>query len=258
MGGIADIGDFIGALIGDAIAAGDYEKAEQLQLQAAKLYEGIDPNLKADQVGPSAAAGLKADPRQRAARQAVLDRMMNVGMEGGMDMESKAAMAEATQAAAQHEQSQRGAIMADAARRGMGGSNMSIASQLSAQQAGAQRVGMQGMQGAADARKRALAALAQSGDLAAGMERDDFNQRLGVADRMDAIDRFNVQNANNFKQGNFDRDMDRRDAQYGAQKDEAEIYNRRGQRTSDKARGAGRAVGAAGDLGLKAYTGGLY
>lgn len=258
MGGIADIGDFIGALIGDALAAGDYQRAEQLQLQASKMYEGIDPNLKADSLGKSASAGMKPNEKSRAARMAVLDKMMQVGMEGGMDLESRAAMEEAKQQAGQYEQSQRGAMMADAQRRGMGGSNLSMASQMGAQQAGAQRVGMQGMQAAADARKRALAALAQSGDLAGGIERDDFGQRLGLADRMDAIDRFNVQNANNFKQGNFSRDMDRRDAQSGAMKDEADIYNKRGQRTSDKARGVGRGLGAAGDLGLKAYTGGMF
>lgn len=258
MGGIADIGDFIGALIGDALAKGDYDTAERLQMQASKMYDGIDPNLKADSLGPSASAGMKADPRMRAARMAALDKLMAVGMEGGMDLESRAAMEEAKQQAGQYEQSQRGAMMADAQRRGMGGSNLSMASQMGAQQAGAQRVGMQGMQAAADARKRALSALAQSGDLAGGIERDDFGQRLGLADRSDAISRFNVQNANNFKMGNFDRDMDRRDAQYGAKQDEAGIYSHRGDRTVDRARGAGRAVGSVGDVALKAKTMGLW
>jgi hypothetical protein len=251
-----EAGDLIASLIAEAMNAGDYAEAERLRREAARMYDGIDPNLQDTKLGPSAAEGLRADPRARAARMAALEQLMQMGAEGGMDAQSRAALAEAQATSEQHEQAQRGALMAQAARRGMANSNLAMSQALAAQQGSASRLGMQGVRAAGDARSRALDAIAASGSLAGGIERDDFSQQMGVADRRDAISEFNARNSMRNREGNYDRMMGLQDRRHDSMEDLAMLPEERAARRSRTAKKVGRGVGSIAGAAGDAYMGG--
>lgn len=238
-------GEVIGTLIGEAMARGDYEEADRLKALAASQYENIGLPGEQAVLGPSDFENVAADPRYRNARALAMDKMLGIGLEGGMDPESQAANAQARAGAAQYEASQRGAILDAQQRRGMLGAGTNVAAQLQASQAGANRVSQAGMQAAADARQRAMAALSASGNLAAGIERDDYDQRANLADRRDHIAEFNERNAQGFAQQQFGNQMRLSDAKYGAHRDRAEDYDEKGNKKVRQARGIGRAGGGA-------------
>ena len=255
----AAAGDILGALIGEALAKGDYEEAQRLQEEAARSYDSINTPGWAEQLYEKTAFTedmARGDSELRGAQLAALRRLQGIGMEGGMDAESKAALLEAQGQAANYEQGQRGALMADAYRRGLGGSNLSMASQLGAQQAGAQRVGMQGVQAAGDARRRALQALQGSSDIARGMGQDDFQRAAARAQAIDAIHKFNTGLRADFQQNQFGNQMALQRAKYGAKQDESDIWRRKGEKTGDMARGIGRGAGELLGTGIQAASGG--
>lgn len=236
-------GDIIGTIIGELLAAGDYAKAEQLALEAGRNFDNIALPGEAEKMGPTAYERISVDPRIRSARMSAMDRLLQSGLDGGMDVESRAAIEEAKGQAGQYEQAQRGAIMADAARRGLTGSNMSIGAQLDASQAGANRVGMEGMRAAADARRRAQESLLSSGQLAGGIERDEYGQQRDLAANRDAIAEFNARTANDWAQQNFNNQMTLQGKRYDADLNEADVYQKKGDKTVRTARGIGRAGG---------------
>lgn len=237
-------GDLIGTLIGEAMARGDYEEAERLRRQGAAQFDGIGLPGEQAHLGPSDYEHVAADPQARAARRDLLGRMMQVGLEGGMDIESKAALQQAQQGAAGYESQQRGAILDASKRRGMLGAGTNVAAQMQASQAGANRVSMAGTQAAADARRRALMAMQASGQMAAGLEQDDYGQRANLADRRDAISEFNARNAQDFSQQRYQNQMGLAGRKYGAYRDSADDADERGNKKVEKGRGYGRAAGS--------------
>lgn len=237
-------GDLIGSLIGEAMARGDYEEAARLRAQAAQQYEGIGLPGEQAKLGPSAYEGVGTDPRIRDARMTAMQRMLGIGMEGGMDLESRAALQEAQQQAGGFESQQRGAILDAAQRRGTLSAGTNVAAQLQASQAGANRVAQAGTQAASDARSRAMQALMASGSLGAGLERDDYGQKANLADRRDAITEFNARNAQAFAQQRFGNQMDLADKKYGAARTSADDAEDEGDKKVAKARGYGRTGGS--------------
>jgi hypothetical protein len=248
------IGDIIGSLIGEALARGDYAEAERIRKEAARLYDGIQLPGEMERLQGTSFDGIAVDPRLRAARMSALEKLQQVGLEGGMDAESRAALAEGRHQAGQQEASARGAIMANAQSRGMMGSNMAAGAKLQAQQAGADRMSMAGTQAAADARRRALAALSESGQLAGSIERDEYGMQADRAGARDAMAEFNARNANAWQQKQFDNRLGLTDRRYGARRDESDIHKEKGDRTVDRWRGygkaTGRAAGTAGTAGM--------
>lgn len=250
LGGAA--GDAIGSAIADAENRGDYEEADRLRREAAAQYDTLLLPTDMAQLGPSAMEGIQLDPRIREARMAALQQMMQVGMEGGMDPQSRAALAQAQQAAASQEAASRGATLADAQRRGMLGSTATLAANLGAGQAAANRVSDAGIQAAGDARQRALQALQATGQLGAGIEQDAYGQAANLADRRDAIAEFNSRNRQAFGQQRFDNQMGIADKRYGASADLAKAAEDRAARRSEQyrryGRDAGSIAGSAADL----------
>lgn len=236
-------GDLIGGLIGEAMARGDYEEAARLKAQAAGQFDNIAMPGQEAHLGTSAYENVAVDPRIRDARMTAMQRMLGVGMEGGLDLESRAAIEGAKGQAAGYEAQQRGAILDQNARRGTLSTGANVAAQLQASQAGANRVSQAGTQAAADARARAMQALAVSGNLGAGIEKDDYGQKANLADRRDAIAEFNVRNAQGFAQQRYDNQMGLAGKRYGALRNSAEDADEEGDKKVAKGRGYGRTAG---------------
>lgn len=188
-------------LLGDAFAAGDREEAERIRQQIADLY-GPEALAEADRratVGPSAMGRVQADPQAVAAQRLALRRLQEDAETVGLTDAERAEMAAGMDEAAQYERGQRGAILADAQRRGVGGSGVELAAQLQAQQGGAMRANRAGLEGAAMAARRRALANMQMGQFGGQMRGQGFEEDSAKARAADEIARFNAQmTTNNF------------------------------------------------------------
>lgn len=125
-----------------------------------------------------------------------------------------------------NEAGRRGAIMQQAQSRGLGGSGMQLAAQLSSQQGTANRAADMGAQFAIAGQQRALQALQASGQVAGQMRGQSFGE---ASQRGAAVDRFNQSNTDwrrnhgQYRRGvgarNTDRHNNTRDQNAGARQD---------------------------------------
>ena len=187
-----------GGLLGEWWASSDDEEKQRLIDEAASLYGDISaPTLEkvlAEKVGASAYEGIPRDFGNLQARNRALNAIIEEGLSGGQSLQSQMEMEGARRATSAEELQARQAVLQQAQSRGLGGQGALVA-QMQAQQAGADRMSMAGLQSAADARTRALQALSQGGSMAGQAEESDFGRAARIAESRDAIARFNAQQA---------------------------------------------------------------
>lgn len=235
----------VGGAVGALAGKGDADEAARIRQQIVDLYGDIDPlvldALVAEQMGPSAFEGVKEDPALRSAQMSALERLMQVGREGGMTAEDRLVQAQAEREAARYERGQREAIEQNAQARGMGGGGQSFAAQLQAQQSGAERAYMGGMDAAAQAQRRALDAVIRGGQLGGQIRGQDFDQAARKAQAADEIARFNAGQRTRAGEGNRDAQFQSFNANLGVADRKAGAMGRQAddkQMWSDRTRGA--------------------
>ena len=135
-----------------------------------------------------------SDPRLRDAQLAALGRLEQIGAEGGLTAQDRAALQEANMAQDVRARGAREAILQNMAARGMSGSGAELLSQLTGQQAQAQQGAMTGLQTAALGRQRALEAILGAGQLGGSIRSQDFDEAARKAEAQDIINRFNAAN----------------------------------------------------------------
>ena len=165
-----------------------------------ELYQVVaqmNPELEtAVNLGPSATAGIATDPALRQAQMNALSKLESIGL-GGQSAEDQARMANITNDINTNLQGQQGAIMQNLAQRGMSGGGSELAQRSMAAQGAANRQASMAMDAKAQAERRALDAIMQSGQLGGQMQSQDFQQQQAKAQAADAISRFNAQNQQN-------------------------------------------------------------
>lgn len=249
-GTVANVG---ASLLGEWWAGADEKQKHALEEEAARLYGDISPptleRVLAEKVGPSAMEGISVDPRLKAARNLALERIMEAGLSGGMDAQGQLALEEGRRAAALQEQQGRAAVRSEARRRGLGGAG-EVVGQLAAQQAGANRASLSGLQSGADARSRALQSLSLGMQGGAAASSQDFGEAAQVAQARDRIAAFNAQmaqEANRYNAGlgqqEYENQMALADRRYGAKLRQADTYGQRAQRKRGMAGGVGQSLG---------------
>jgi len=246
------------ALIGRAIAEGDYQKARELRQQALDEYgEDMLPVLDsvvAQEVGPSAFANIKEDAGLRGAQTDAVAELRNV-----YDTEGNTPADQAAMRVAQNEVNARAASdyannAQRLARTGQQG-NAALSSALAAS-SGADAVGATAdMAGRAQvaARQRALQALLQSGNMAGDVRGQDFQVAGAKAGAQDRINQFNAgQRTDAANQNNqnalskFGAGMALKNARNQARGVLAADFGQSAQRTNETAAGLGNAVTSAG------------
>lgn len=175
----AGAGEFVGGVLGDIAGAGDRARAR-------RYWQDLQD------LGPSAYDQIATDPRLRDAQMTALDRLSREGSAGGMGVEDRVALAQAQGETARRERGSREAILQGMAMRGQGGSGVELAATLANQQGAAEQNAMSGAQAAADARRRALSATMQSGQLGGSIRGQDYGEKANRASATDAIARFNA------------------------------------------------------------------
>lgn len=240
-------------LIGDALAAGDEEKAERLHAEARARFGDLKvPSLDEMRQGDTAFSDVNVDPVAKAAQRRAYERLMEMGTQTGLSVEDRAALDEARAETSRQEQGQRAAILEGARARGMGGSGMELQAQLAAQQGAADRNAMAGTQAAAEARRRAMQALVAAGGQASQARGQDFGEQAAKAQARDAISRFNAENVKD----RYGMQANLAGQQYQVDTDAADRKSARADRTRRKWAGFGAAASNAVAGGADRFLGG--
>lgn len=206
----------IGGLFGNSAAEEDAKRARELQKAALEIMNGVRvPTVEEQKVfyemlqsqgkltpemeqtfqqADSEMKKVKSDPRLRDAQLNALLKLQEIGNEQGLDPESRAQLERVKSEVATQERGNREAIMQNMAQRGVSGSGMELAAQLQSSQGAANRSSLASFDIAAEARKRALEAIMQSGNLSGNIRSQDFGEQSEVAQAQDAINKFNTAN----------------------------------------------------------------
>lgn len=205
-----------GAAIGAASSSSDRDQARQQMQNAIQAYQNIGvPPVEATQIvlqqyrsagkltpeleqtfaqGDSDLSKISTDTGLKDAQLAALQQLQGIGEQGGHTLQDDANLQSILNRTSTEARGRQGAIQADMAARGLGGSGLDLAAQLSNAQNAGNMAGMQGLDIAAQQKQHALQAIMQSGQLAGQMQGQQFDQRAKVAAAQDAINRFNTQN----------------------------------------------------------------
>lgn len=194
------------SLIGEAIAAGDDARAEELRRAAMQEYNIELPPLEAIKANElqSQAAQAQGSAEAKSRRLAALRMLEQKGLEG-YTAEDKAAVNDLLSDVGAAERGRREAFMS----RLNPNSGAAVAAQLSSQQHAAQQANRRGLDLAAQSRRQALQALAQTGSLAGQIDESEFGQALQRGQAQDAIGRFNEANRIDVLSGNRAAGMQR-------------------------------------------------
>lgn len=264
----ADTFGGIGALFGQRAADRDRARARGLLRENIADWQGLDiPTLDeqrvaAEQTGATGYEDVGVDPRLRDAQMGALTQLQQESSRGGMGVEDLAAVRQAEDETDRRSRMARMAVLDRMRATGMSGSGAELAAQLQGEQAAAQTRSQAGLQAAADARRRALAAAEATGTLGGRMEGEDTRRQEARAAARDRIAQFNANNrtrANEYNSGlyqtQFGNQVTRTQGVTGSRNNLANAYN--GQAAANVATGtaAGGVVGGAIDAGISAYTG---
>lgn len=254
----------VAGAIGDALAAGDLAKAQQLADDAMTKYKNILPpqlqQAKADQQQGTEFDNIAQDPRLRQLQMQALDSLGAEVSNQGMTAEDRAAYQQAEAKAGSQEAGFRGALEQQMAQRGLGGVG-AYASALANQQGTVNRSAMQGVQIASDSRDRYLNAINQLGGMAGNVRGQDWSQAAQRATAQDAINkgntalRWDAQQYNlGLPQQNFENQMGLANAQANADWRGADFYQGKANQTRQNAQGYGTALSGAVGTGEQAYS----
>jgi hypothetical protein len=179
---LGGIGDIAGYFAGGS----DRESAQRDLERSRKGWEDIDPNIAAQETGPSAFNN--AGVGSSAAQNDILSQLRNKYNSGGLDALDRARLSEINQSTAQAGRGASEAAKDDAARRGMLNSASTLVAQQNAGQHAAQVGAEQGVQAAGQAEGARRASMNQAGWMAGQMRSQDYEK----AAAQDAIARFNA------------------------------------------------------------------
>lgn len=237
MGAIGAGVSLLARLIGEAIAAGDIDKAEELKRQAVAEYgDGILPQLEqvtAQEVGPTELSRMSVDPTGRNSQVAALERLAAFA-DSGFSPEDAADQRRVMDEAAGVAARQAGMGERLAASRGLARSGLSQALGQQAAQAGAQNAADAAAQMAAQRRARQLQALGMLGQQGGALRGADYGEASDRATAQDAINRFNanmrasaIDQRNQNALAGFSANMRLKGARNDARQDQAGFYTGR-------------------------------
>lgn len=183
-------------------AAGSFDNlyvptAAELEIQLQKLIQAgeITPEeAQAALVENSAYSGIDTTNQGTEAEFAALEELSNIVENKGMTAQDQAKLAEIEERLGTTGRGAREAILQDASARGIGGSGLELAAQLSAQQGAISDASRSGTQAAADSERRMLEAILAQGELGGNIDQKGFEKQARIAEAEDAIAKFNAAN----------------------------------------------------------------
>jgi hypothetical protein len=265
---MAGLGDLLGGLLGGSAGKDEMQKSTQLQRDAIARLEAIGiPTIEAQRIaletpqlvdlleaevlGPSAMENVSVDPRLRQAQMSALEQMSGLA-DQGLGAEDRAAFNELRRAAAGQAQAQAQSVLQNAAAQGTLDSGATLAAQLAAGQASADRMSQEGDRLAAQAAAARRQALMSKADMSSQMSQQDFQRQSAAAQARDAISQFNTQNRQNVAGTNL-ANRQSIENQRAATRNQQEMYNK-GLLQQDFQNRMSKATGVTGQMGNLANT----
>lgn len=196
----------------------DIEK-EKLNLETLQYLGDLTPEqLQTLSLDPSAMEQINVDPQFKAKQLEALERVGQLSKEG-MTPEEKSILEMSRRKAAAESQAKMSQILQERQQRGIGDSGDELAAKLSAAQQGADMQSQTDMQAAQQMMANRRSALEQLSNMAGGLRNQDYSEQSNLAKARDAINQFNVQNAQSVAQTNvsnknqaLDRNLQQRQA----------------------------------------------
>lgn len=177
--------------------------AQKLALQRFVQTGELTPEFEqAIKQSPSEFQKIVASSANKASQNRALAQLEDIGNEGGLRLQDKAALQDAELHAQVQDRGARNAIQDDMARKGLGGSGFDLQAQLQGQQAAGDRASRGALDVAAKAQDRALQSIEDSGDLATKYRTQDFSEQAQRAQAQDAINKFNAANLQDVQHAN--------------------------------------------------------
>lgn len=241
------------SLIGSLIASGQDAAAAAERKRIADKYKDLPlpvlDSVVAQKLPPDAAKRYMEATQATKAQGDVLGKYMEVVNEKGETADDRAAYLRMRDEAAGISNATQGAVQRGMAQRGLAGSGMSFALQNAGAQSATNRANAAGVQEAADARGRYMAALGASGQMAGQMR----GQELSAMQAQDNINMFNARQQSDadyhnagIPQQQFDNRMSQLAGEANATNGVASGYERAAQGTRQTAAGVGNAAITAG------------
>lgn len=234
---------------GHRIEARRAKKKAKSAAERAKAEANIAANTAlAEQIRAegSALQGLAADPLDVLAQRQTMSRYGTIANQGYTDVDRRA-LDQAFQQSRREEQSQRGAVMDAAARRGDVSGGNTLASSLAAQQGGANRANQFGTNVAIEGRRRAMEALAAQGNMAGQMRAQGVSEQAQRGGALDAFNQWTSGQLMNARSGQAQYQIGR--AQELAPWKPGDLISRIGEGVGTAAELYGQVAGASGDSG---------
>lgn len=178
-------------------------EAQKLALQEFRSAGKMTPELEESiQLGQSAASGISTDPKYKEASMSALDKLADVGNNGGLTASDRARLEGVQSTVNQQARGREGAIAQDMGARGQLGSGMELLARMQSSQDATTRLNDEGMNTAGRAEQRALDAMIQRGELGGKLQGQEFDQAKQVADAKDKIAAWNAANTQSVRQRN--------------------------------------------------------
>jgi len=145
---------------------------------------------------------VSADPRLRQAQMSALSQLQDITEQGGLSSADRGRLQQIGSEEAAASRGARESIMQNAQARGVGGSGLELANQMSSAQDSATRRSQRDFDVAGMAQQGALSAIMNSANLGGGIRGQDVGEQQRVAQARDAMSQFNAQNQNQNAQNN--------------------------------------------------------
>jgi hypothetical protein len=248
--GVGITAQILSGLIAEALSKGDRDLAEHYLQQAANDGNIPLPDLQkiaAETLGPSAMESVSTDPRLESAQYAALDKLQGISDAGGYTLTDEANLNRILGKTNRAANAQNAAVREDMAARGVGGSGAEVAMQLANNQAQAQRGADEGLDVAAQAQQRALDAIMARGEMGGKMRGQSFDEQAQKAQAKDMIARYNAtakDRANYYNAGLGQQDYENR---VGAANRRAAGHRAQAQIAQNRADSTRRMVGGVGN-----------
>lgn len=175
----------------------------KIQLQGLVQQGLITPEqMSAALVDKNAYNDIMTNPSYTAAQQNALSQMQDVAESGGLTPIDKAQLQDIQDQQTTQVKGANDAVMQNLRERGVAGGGMELQAKLANEQSAADRASKAGLDVAAQAQQRALAAMQESGTMATNLRGQDYGEQATKAGAQNAIDAANAQMTNQGRQIN--------------------------------------------------------
>lgn len=238
-------GNALGSFIGYEDTAANRAAAQQDYENANSNYNDINPDITADDAGPSALGSISLDPKDRGSQLAALSQLENIYKSGGMDDATKAQLSSVNQTENQNAQALNNNVKNQMEQRGLGASGASFGAQEANDQATANRESQAGVQALGQAQGTKMQALQGAATIGAGLQGQDFGEAAQKASAADAISKFNATQGQTAQQETVNNELGKAGGQAGTLDNMAGNQMQQGQMQMNADAGLGQGIGSA-------------